>query len=634
MQLTYFVNQSAFYIGAIIVVISCLVHTLIYKNVDKPQTKIFILILAVAFVSEVSCMVYLFFSPYCITSMAARTILNVCNYIFFGFHNLVALFICFYALFATQTFAKMTTLHRHIFLIPWLVTVLVVLFNPLTHLGWYFDENYNFCRGIGEYSFYIAGVMYYAVSLYYLLFKWYAITKKRKIAIVFSYIVGAFGIAIQLFFPLLEMESFTESLALLGIMLSVEYDDDRVDAVSRFYNRGTFMQDVRYYFDSMTKFGVICLRITNYEAYSKMPNALNVNDMVKQMSAELCKIYHRTSMYRVTASCFVILTFNKDEERTDAIADKVKDLLDKQFYIPEDKQGIEGVILKSTAPDELKSPMDVLLMCEIELTERCNTQIIEKSGLDFLFERAEIESAMRHGLLDNHFEVFYQMVYSRVDHKIHSAEALLRLHDDRLGDISPMVFIPAAEKNGMIDRLGDYVLKEVCDFFNTGSPEKMGIQYINVNISVFQCLQPNFVERCKAIVDEAKVDPSKINFELTEAVDTENYEYLGSVIKKCKENGFLFSMEGYGTGYSNIYAACSLDFDVIKLDRRLLWEADKSEQGQSILKNSVRMIHEMNRSVIAVGVETKEQVDMLDRLRVDYMQGYYFARPRPRKQYK
>ncbi|MCR5702965.1 MAG: GGDEF domain-containing phosphodiesterase [Lachnospiraceae bacterium] len=634
MQLTYFINQSAFYIGAIIVVISCLVHTLVYKNVDKPKTKIFIAILAVAFVAEISCMVYLFFSPQAVTSSTARIILDVCNYIFFGFHNLVALFICFYALFATQTFAKMTMLQRHVFLIPWLATVLVVITNPFVHWGWYFDKSFNFCRGIGEYTFYIAGIVYYGISLYYLLFKWYAITKKRKIAIVFSYIVGAFGIAIQLFFPLLEMESFTESLALLGIMLSVEYDDDRVDAVSGFYNRGTFMQDVRYYFDSMTKFGVICLRITNYEAYSKMPNALNVNDMVKQLSAELCKIYHRTSMYRVTGSCFVILTFNKNEEETDTVAEKVKELLDKEFYIPDEHKGIEGVILKATAPDELKSPMDVLLMCEIELSERCATQIMEKGALDFLFERAEIESAMRHGLLDNHFEVYYQMVYSRTDHKIHSAEALLRLHDDRLGDISPMVFIPAAEKNGMIDRLGDFVLREVCRFFKTGAPDKMGIQYINVNISVFQCLQPNFVERCKAIVETEQVDPSKINFELTEAVAAENYEYLSSVINRCKENGFLFSMEGYGTGYSNIYAACSLDFDVIKLDRRLLWEADKSEQGKAILKNSIRMIHEMNRTVIAVGVETKEQVDMLDRLRVDYMQGYYFARPRPRKQYK
>jgi len=150
---------------------------------------------------------------------------------------------------------------------------------------------------------------------------------------------------------------------------------------------------------------------------------------------------------------------------------------------------------------------------------------------------------------------------------------------------------------------------------------------------VIQCLRPGFVEHILKIVNSYAVAHSKINFEITESVGAEDYEVLSKVAHDLKKEGFLLSMDDYGTGYSNMEGIFSLDFDVVKIDKSILWNAEKMSRGRIILENSVRMIHDLGCSVLVEGVETEEQIDLLTRLNVDYLQGFYFSKPVPKDRF-
>ena len=124
-----------------------------------------------------------------------------------------------------------------------------------------------------------------------------------------------------------------------------------------------------------------------------------------------------------------------------------------------------------------------------------------------------------------------------------------------------------------------------------------------------------------------------INFEITETVGAEDYDVLSIVAHNLKAAGFSISMDDYGTGYSNMEGIFSLDFDVIKIDKTILWNAENDKRGKVILENTVKMIHDLDCKVLIEGVESEKHLNTLKKLNVDYLQGFYFAKPMPKSQF-
>ena len=154
-----------------------------------------------------------------------------------------------------------------------------------------------------------------------------------------------------------------------------------------------------------------------------------------------------------------------------------------------------------------------------------------------------------------------------------------------------------------------------------------------MNLSVVHCMRPGFVEEINGIADKYGIRKRMINFEVTESVAASDYEIFSNVIFRLKKEGFMFSMDDYGTGYSNVNSIFTLDFDVIKIDKSILWGAETNELGMTILENTIRMIQQMKRKILVEGVETQEQKKLLEKLKVDYLQGFYFSKPIPKKEF-
>ena len=247
--------------------------------------------------------------------------------------------------------------------------------------------------------------------------------------------------------------------------------------------------------------------------------------------------------------------------------------------------------------------------------------------------RTNLDSILNRAITAKRLEMYYQPIYSVKEKRFVSAEALLRLNDSEFGMIPPGLFIPAAESRGLIVPIGNFVLEDVHRFISENDLDELGLSYIEINLSVAQCLQRDLPERMKRLSDKYGVSPDKINLEITETT----YDNIGEVMEQnltaLTEEGYSFSLDDYGTGYSNMQRVSRLPLKIIKIDKSLVDDMHR-EDGLSIMRNTINMMKDIRKEIVAEGVETREGLEMLSEMGVDYIQGYYYSRPLPADEFK
>lgn len=244
------------------------------------------------------------------------------------------------------------------------------------------------------------------------------------------------------------------------------------------------------------------------------------------------------------------------------------------------------------------------------------------TGMDSIIERA----------LANHgFHVYYQPIYSIEKKRFVSAEALLRLIDEKEGFISPEIFIPAAEKSGAIHKIGDYVLTEVFQFIASSEYKKLGLEYIEINLSVSQCMHHGLADSILESMSRYGVSSNQVNLEITESAASYDQSVMSENLEQLSAVGLTFSLDDYGTGYSNMYRIAALPLKIVKLDKTFV--NNQNSKMWTILQNTVRMIKDLNMEIVVEGIETEEMVKKFSDLKCDFIQGYFFSKPIPQREF-
>ena len=234
-------------------------------------------------------------------------------------------------------------------------------------------------------------------------------------------------------------------------------------------------------------------------------------------------------------------------------------------------------------------------------------------------------SIIKRGLMKKNFEVYFQPIYSVKDRSFTRAEALLRLIDDIYGEISPSMFLPEAERNGTIHRIGDVVFDKVCQFIASDEFKECGLEKVEINLSVVQCTHEDLPIHIMDAVKRYNVDPKYINLEITETADAYSHKMMEDNIKVLKELGFTFSLDDYGQGYSNMDNVSQMPVDIIKLDRRITNSGNP--EMKVMFEHSLKMIRDLKKKVVIEGVESADVLSQFETSLCDYIQGYYFSKP-------
>jgi EAL domain-containing protein (putative c-di-GMP-specific phosphodiesterase class I) len=273
---------------------------------------------------------------------------------------------------------------------------------------------------------------------------------------------------------------------------------------------------------------------------------------------------------------------------------------------------------------------------EYVYTQYAPNLVVNDEIVDKMKFRNSIEDVVRQAVRDKAFEVYYQPILNVKEGRFASAEALVRLRrSDRENFISPEDFIPIAEKCGLVQEIDDLVFEKVCSFIARENIQSYGVKTIEVNLSGNEVVDRHTYTRLASKMEKYHIPPKFINFEITETAYINNDEAFKENVQKLKEMGSTFSMDDFGSGYSNLLELLKMDYVLVKMDKEFIWkclDTDKPE-NMRMLEYSINFLKDYGLHVLAEGIETIEQAEILIEKGVEYLQGFYYSRPVPESEY-
>jgi predicted signal transduction protein with EAL and GGDEF domain len=244
-----------------------------------------------------------------------------------------------------------------------------------------------------------------------------------------------------------------------------------------------------------------------------------------------------------------------------------------------------------------------------------------------LRQRAALEADLHTAIEKQEFILHFQPQYNQ-KHDIVGAEALVRWEHPDHGVIMPGQFISLAENTGQIVELGRWVLQEACGMLQrwAGHPQLRHL-VLSVNVSPKQYLQPDFVTEVQHMLAETGIDPGNLKLELTESMLVDNVEDIIAKMAALKQLGVCFSLDDFGTGYSSLSYLKRLPFDQLKIDQSFVRDMLNGHDHESIVNAIISLAQSLQLEILAEGVETEAQLNVLKDLDCEIFQGYYFTRP-------
>ena len=248
-------------------------------------------------------------------------------------------------------------------------------------------------------------------------------------------------------------------------------------------------------------------------------------------------------------------------------------------------------------------------------------------------QRDEMLKTIILAINEDRVEVFYQPIYSTAKKKFVSAEALVRIRRADGSIIPPGLFIPIAEETGLIGKIGNIVFEKTCRFIKESDIVKYGVEYIEVNLSVVQCENKALAEEYINIMKKYDLPSRYINLEITESAAIAKKNILLDNMRRLIDYGVEFSLDDFGNGQSNLNYIMDMPVQIVKFDHDMTQAYFETEKAQFVLQATANMIHDMRLKTVAEGVETADQLAVLEGLGIDYIQGYYFSKPLEGKEF-
>lgn len=223
-------------------------------------------------------------------------------------------------------------------------------------------------------------------------------------------------------------------------------------------------------------------------------------------------------------------------------------------------------------------------------------------------------------------EVYYQPIYSNEDSSFTAAEALVRLRDEDDNLIYPTSFVLEMEKDGRLVELGKIVFEKVCKFISENDMEKLGLHYIEVNLSAIQCMQEDLAISYINIMKKYKIDSKYINLEITETAKSTRKNLLRNM-EILKNYGVSFSLDDFGTGNSNLNYIVEMPIDIVKFDKDMVDSYFEDKIALYVMNSTINMIKGLGHKIVFEGIEELDQLNQIKIMNVDYVQGYYYSKP-------
>lgn len=515
--------------------------------------------------------------------------------------------------------------------LPAAVGIAMVFSSYWTKWIFYFDEN-GYQRGVFHWLLYANTVLYCFRAILCIFIKWKNIKKRVGVLCLIIIAVVFLPTTLQFLFPAYMLSGVGLTMSVFIMFYTSENTVEYEDSITGALTRSAFIIRIREALHNRISEKVFVLGLDGFTIINEVYGMEFGNSVMQMLVGALQKEYGEQKVFRLGGDRFAIIQGEYVE--TVKVLDRLRRILKRKWQIGNIEIDLSACIcLVHTGRH---GEEDVIRAIEYAMGRakaigkgeflEVNDDIAEDMG-----RRTAIEQAIKDSIATGRFEVHYQPIFDVQKNKFHSMEALARLNVPGYGYVSPEEFILISEQNGTIVKIGILVLEEVCRFIKECDLKSKGIEFVEVNLSVVQCMQDKICEGIKEVLERYDIPPSMINLEITESAAAYSEELLVRNMARLSLTDITFSLDDYGSGYSNINYLVDLPFSMVKMDKYIVWASMKKVSSRRVLENTIAMFRDINLKVVAEGIEDEEMMQMVIDMGANYLQGYYFSRPLPKE---
>ena len=407
-----------------------------------------------------------------------------------------------------------------------------------------------------------------------------------------------------------------------------------IDPVTRVYNRDAFLNTNRRLLETGQSYRILLLNLPDLERISRLFSSRDVDLLLEDIAAWLETVVPSEEVFRFSQDGFGLVCYGIGDEAAGELANRLLDRFAETWTSQEVAVRIDAVVEIIRVPEDVTSlpQLQDLLIGGFRNTTP-GTLLITGDKILELKRILAVEDALRSALEEDRLEIWYQPIWSAETGTIVAAEALARLTDPELGSIPPEEFIPIAERTGLIHALGTRAFREVCRVLGQHRLKERGLEYIEVNLSLYQFLRGDLLPDFERMRREWGLEACQINLEITETVSSEETPSVRENLRLMREAGYTFSLDDFGTGYSNVARLLEGGYVNVKIDKSILWSAEESDNTARLLDTLTRFIRGLGMNVVQEGVETKPQLDRVLAAGGNLIQGWYFSKSLPEAEF-
>ncbi len=626
-------KSLSFDIAAIIILTLLLISCIMRKLTRGTQNKLFLIFISTTWLATVLDIWAVWLDN---GNSTNRLALYAAHTLYLIVHNFTVPVYALFVISLTDTWHKIKKSFwmQFVLWVPFLVVFGALLINPFAKIMFVVDGGYR--RGPAFFLIYAAVAVYLIFVMSYMHRYWDQLERSKVLAVM-SYIpIGITAMVIQMLSPTTLVEMFSSAVSLLLMSIGVQRPEEIMDSDTQFMKYSAYATDMSRNYRNQKHVNVVMLNLGSFSSINAIMGydfaMMVLNDVVEKIRRINRHLENRGDLYYLDRGRFRMVFAEKDREWAVKAADMLMGSLTEKSEENHLDVSLNPYMILARCPEEIpdfKTLMTFGMDFHEKLKYEGRVMYAPEVIHEDMFEiRKNIDSIIEEALHFNRFRVFYQPIYSTEKGRFVSAEALLRLFDPDYGFISPELLVTAAEKSGAIHRIGKYVLEEVCRFITSGEFETLGLEYIEVNLSVTQCMRSNLAEEVLEIMEKYHVPHGSINLEITETAASHAQDVMAENLGKLTQAGVTISLDDYGTGYSNIKRVAQLPLKIVKLDKTFV-DGQDNPKMRVVLKNTVAMLKDMDIEIVVEGIETQEMLDFFTEQRCDFIQGYFFSKPIP-----
>lgn len=419
------------------------------------------------------------------------------------------------------------------------------------------------------------------------------------------------------------------------------------DFLTGLYNRMCCERDLAMHIDSAkstkTKGALLYLDLDDFKHINDGLGHQYGDVLLKSISHSLQRVEGiQNTCYRMGGDEFVIIIPPEAYGAFSKIIEEIQEIFSKPWYLKDADYYCTMSMGIVEFPGSGESVQDLIKKADIAMYDAKksgkNRSAQYSDNMDSSSsERLDMEKNMRDAMTSgfNEFEVYFQPIVDVTKkNECAGAEALIRWNSSELGFISPSDFIPLAEYLGLINPIGNYVLKKACETCREWNENGHPDYKVNVNLSVVQLLQSDIVDIVADTITETGIKPGNLTLEVTESLAINDMDRMITILDSIKQLGVKIALDDFGTGYSSLNHIREIPFDVIKVDQSFVKELAEDAYSQSFIKMVAELADTIGVNICVEGIETEKQYDVLKGMKIKYIQGFYFDKPLPQAEFE